>query len=69
MTFERALKDSPGLKELLSSDESARRVVQIAERLEGLSRHAGMHAAGVVTEVRGLMTHGAAVAREYGIPA
>ena len=28
-----------------------------------------MHAAGVVTEVGGLMTHGAVVAREYGIPA
>jgi pyruvate,water dikinase len=28
-----------------------------------------VNAAGVVTEVGGLMTHGAVVAREYGIPA
>jgi pyruvate,water dikinase len=28
-----------------------------------------VHAAGVVTEVGGLMTHGAVVAREYGLPA
>jgi pyruvate,water dikinase len=28
-----------------------------------------VHAAGVVTEVGGMMTHGAVVAREYGIPA
>ncbi len=28
-----------------------------------------VHAAGVITEVGGLMTHGAVVAREYGIPA
>ncbi|HET9637098.1 MAG TPA: PEP-utilizing enzyme, partial [Gemmatimonadaceae bacterium] len=28
-----------------------------------------VHAAGVVTEVGGLMTHGAVIAREYGIPA
>jgi pyruvate,water dikinase len=28
-----------------------------------------IHAAGVITEVGGLMTHGAVVAREYGIPA
>jgi rifampicin phosphotransferase len=28
-----------------------------------------VHAAAVVTEVGGLMTHGAVVAREYGIPA
>ncbi len=55
VTFERALKDSPGLKELLGSDESARKVVQIAERLEGLSRHAGMHAAGVVIAPRPIM--------------
>jgi len=57
VTFERALKDSPGLKELLSSDESARKVVQIAERLEGLSRHAGMHAAGVVIAPRPIIDY------------
>ena len=28
-----------------------------------------IHAVGVVTEVGGMMTHGAVVAREYGIPA
>jgi DNA polymerase III subunit alpha len=55
VNFERALKESPGLKELLASDESARKIVQIAERLEGLSRHAGMHAAGVVIAPRPIM--------------
>jgi DNA polymerase-3 subunit alpha len=48
VNFERALKESPGLKELIASDESVAKVIRIAERLEGLSRHAGMHAAGVV---------------------
>ena len=57
VTFERALKESPGLKELLASDESAAKVVQIAERLEGLSRHAGMHAAGVVIAPRPIMDY------------
>jgi DNA polymerase-3 subunit alpha len=52
VTFERALRDSPGLKEAMRSDEAVARVVQIAERLEGLSRHAGMHAAGVVIAPR-----------------
>jgi DNA polymerase-3 subunit alpha len=52
VTFERALRDSPGLKEAMKSDEAVARVVQIAERLEGLSRHAGMHAAGVVIAPR-----------------
>ena len=48
VNFERAFRDSPGLKEAMASDESIARVVKIAERLEGLSRHAGIHAAGVV---------------------
>jgi DNA polymerase III subunit alpha len=48
VNFERALKESPALKDLIASDESVAKVVQIAGRLEGLSRHAGMHAAGVV---------------------
>ncbi|HEY3169821.1 MAG TPA: DNA polymerase III subunit alpha, partial [Thermoanaerobaculia bacterium] len=52
VNFERALKESPLLKEAVKSDEAIGRVVQIAERLEGLSRHAGMHAAGVVIAPR-----------------
>ncbi len=41
VNFERAFRDSPGLKEAMASDESVAKVVRIAERLEGLSRHAG----------------------------
>ncbi|MFY9552479.1 MAG: DNA polymerase III subunit alpha [Thermoanaerobaculia bacterium] len=52
VNFERAFRDSPGLKEAMRSDESVAKVVRIAERLEGLSRHAGMHAAGVVIAPR-----------------
>jgi DNA polymerase-3 subunit alpha len=52
VNFERALKESPLLKEAIATDESVARVVQIAGRLEGLSRHAGMHAAGVVIAPR-----------------
>ena len=52
VNFERAFRDSPGLKEAMASDESVARVVKIAERLEGLSRHAGIHAAGVVIAPR-----------------
>ncbi|HVG36272.1 MAG TPA: DNA polymerase III subunit alpha, partial [Thermoplasmata archaeon] len=52
VNFERALKESAPLREAIQSDESVARVVQIAERLEGLSRHAGMHAAGVVIAPR-----------------
>ena len=52
VTFDRALRESPGLKELIAGDEAVAKVVRIAERLEGLSRHAGMHAAGVVIAPR-----------------
>lgn len=52
VNFDRALRESPGLREAIESDESVAKVVRIAERLEGLSRHAGMHAAGVVIAPR-----------------
>jgi DNA polymerase-3 subunit alpha len=52
VSFERALRESPGLKEAVEADEAVAKVVRIAERLEGLSRHAGMHAAGVVIAPR-----------------
>ncbi|HEX4439189.1 MAG TPA: DNA polymerase III subunit alpha [Thermoanaerobaculia bacterium] len=52
VNFERAFRDSPGLKEAMAADPEVAKVVRIAERLEGLSRHAGMHAAGVVIAPR-----------------
>ena len=52
VNFERAFRESAGLKEAIEADESVAKVVRIAERLEGLSRHAGMHAAGVVIAPR-----------------
>jgi DNA polymerase-3 subunit alpha len=52
VSFERAFRESTGLKEAVDADEAVRKVVRIAERLEGLSRHAGMHAAGVVIAPR-----------------
>jgi DNA polymerase-3 subunit alpha len=52
VTFESAQRDSNDFKALLKTDDSARKVVQIASRLEGLSRHAGTHAAGVVIAPR-----------------
>jgi len=54
VTFERAIRESPGLKEAIESDEAVAKIVRIAERLEGLYRHAGMHAAGVVIARRAI---------------
>src|SRR5687767_9761365 len=48
VTLADAKKDSPQLADAIKNDEEVRKIVEIGERLEGLSRHAGMHAAGVV---------------------
>ena len=48
ITIEQALADSPQLKELVQGDEDVRQLVDTAGRLEGLARHCGVHAAGVV---------------------
>jgi DNA polymerase-3 subunit alpha len=43
-----ALQKEPRLKELIETNENAKRVWKFAVALEGLNRNAGMHAAGVV---------------------
>ncbi len=48
MTLDRAVAAEPELKRLYDDDPQVRRVIDIARRLEGLARHAGVHAAGVV---------------------
>ncbi len=47
-TLDKALAQEPQLKELYQSDHAIRRMIDTARKLEGLSRHAGVHAAGVV---------------------
>ncbi|HEY4639780.1 MAG TPA: DNA polymerase III subunit alpha [Thermoanaerobaculia bacterium] len=48
VTLDDAKKDSPALVEAMKNDAEVAKIVEIGLRLEGLSRHAGMHAAGVV---------------------
>src|SRR5258707_10013523 len=43
-----ALEEAPQLKAAINSDERLRDLMAVALRLEGLSRHASTHAAGVV---------------------
>jgi len=47
-TLEKALAESPDFKKETETDERARRIMRYARLLEGLPRHSGMHAAGVV---------------------
>ncbi len=48
MTLEKALKEEPELKNLYDSDPRVHQMMDHAITLEGLARHAGVHAAGVV---------------------
>jgi DNA polymerase-3 subunit alpha len=48
VTLTEAKKDSPQLADLIRNDADVKKIIEIGEKLEGLSRHAGMHAAGVV---------------------
>jgi DNA polymerase-3 subunit alpha len=48
ITLDRALEESPQLKSAVESDEKFKDLMKVAMRLEGLSRHASTHAAGVV---------------------
>jgi len=43
-----AIEQEPGLQDASRKDEKVREVLNVAQRLEGLSRNAGVHAAGVV---------------------
>jgi len=48
MTIDKALAGEPELKRLYNEDPEVRKVIDISRRLEGMARHAGVHAAGVV---------------------
>ncbi len=48
VTLDQALASEPDLKDLYNDNPLHRAMIDTARRLEGLSRHAGIHAAGVV---------------------
>ncbi|HEX3851618.1 MAG TPA: DNA polymerase III subunit alpha, partial [Polyangiaceae bacterium] len=56
-TIEEALEVEPKLKALANSDERVGELIRQAKKLEGLTRHAGMHAAGVVISEGPLADH------------
>ena len=48
MTLERALKESPDLKKKFDVDANTRRIIDLAQQIEGCARHVSIHAAGTV---------------------
>ncbi len=57
ITLDDAIHVEPQLKELMESDKSARDLLNTAKVLEGLNRHASIHAAGVVISDKPLTDH------------
>ncbi|MCX8116313.1 MAG: DNA polymerase III subunit alpha [Desulfobacterota bacterium] len=57
ITLEEALQREPQLNELMEQDPRISNLFQIARSLEGLTRHASTHAAGVVIANRPLMEY------------
>ena len=54
-TIDKALDQEPRLREEVKKNEQVAKLIEIARRLEGLSRHASTHAAGVVIAPRPLV--------------
>jgi DNA polymerase-3 subunit alpha len=52
ITIKQALDDVPKLREVYEQDGQVREMLDLAQRLEGLTRHASTHAAGVVIAPR-----------------
>ena len=48
ITLDQALEQEPRLNELIQSNPKAQKLFSIAKKLEGLTRHASKHAAGIV---------------------
>jgi DNA polymerase-3 subunit alpha len=57
MTLDRAMEENPELKELYHADATVRNLVDSARKVEGISRHASTHAAGVVISKDPLTMH------------
>ncbi|MHC4066244.1 MAG: DNA polymerase III subunit alpha, partial [Planctomycetota bacterium] len=54
MTLDKALVQEPELRSRYDDEQTVRRVIDVARKLEGLARNAGVHAAGVVVADRPL---------------
>lgn len=48
MTIDRALKEEPDLKKLYETNDDVKRLLDLAQKVEGCARHTSIHAAGVV---------------------
>lgn len=57
ITLDKALETSPKLKAAYENDSQAHRIIDLARELEGLPRHASVHAAGIVISKKPLIEY------------
>lgn len=57
MTIEKALELAPELKTAYTSESETKKLLDLAKKLEGVSRHASVHAAGIVISDEALSTY------------
>ena len=57
MSLQRALKESADFKQMVASDPRVSSLVEIAKSVEGIARHSGVHAAGIVISRDALVEH------------
>ncbi|MDQ3171916.1 MAG: DNA polymerase III subunit alpha, partial [Acidobacteriota bacterium] len=57
MTLDKAVEENPALKDLESRDPAVKQLMKTARRLEGMTRHASVHAAGVVIAPRAIVEY------------
>ncbi|MEC7183749.1 MAG: DNA polymerase III subunit alpha, partial [Bdellovibrionota bacterium] len=48
ITLDKALEVEPKFKELMDSDPKIKKIIEVSQKVEGLNRHASIHAAGVI---------------------
>lgn len=48
ITLEKALKTEPKFQELQDSDPKIKKIIEVSQKVEGINRHASIHAAGVI---------------------
>lgn len=57
MTLQNALEASPEFRELVQNESKVRQLVDVARSVEGMARHTGVHAAGIVISKEPLVDH------------
>lgn len=57
MTIDKALKAAPELKQAYTQEPETKRLLDLAKKLEGVSRHASVHAAGIVISDKPLTSY------------